>query len=103
MSAHLMLVVEDTFEITERGVVIAPMMLDLADLTGRLIEVELRRPDGTTLMADARVEAVRISPWRPGTSSDNALRFPNLRKSDIPIGTEIWMWADGSAPAHSDP
>jgi hypothetical protein len=27
----------------------------------------------------------------------------DLRKSDIPIGTEIWMWADGSAPAHSDP
>jgi hypothetical protein len=100
MRADLLVVVEDTFEITDRGVVVAPMMLGLADLTGQLITVELRRPDGTTLVTDARVEAVRISPWRPGAAGDNALRFPNLRKSDIPIGTEIWKQA-GSAS--SDP
>ncbi len=102
MSAHLLLVVVDTFEIIGRGVVADPM-IELADLTAQLINVELRRPDGTTLVADARVEAVRISPWRPGVKSDNVLRFPKLRKSDIPIGTEIWMRVDGSTSPGSDP
>ena len=75
MSAHLMLVVEDTFEITERGVVIAPMMLDLGDLTGQLIEVELRRPDGTTLAADAR--------WRP-YGSPVATRCQERQRTAVP-------------------
>ncbi len=102
MTANLIMVVEDTFEITDRGVVVVPMMLGLADLTGKLISVELRRPDGTTQATNARVEAVRISPWPPGAAGDNALRFPNLKKADIPIGTEIWKLGDSSAPAGSD-
>lgn len=95
MSADRILLVEDTFEITDRGVVVAPMLLDLGLVAGQEISVELRRPDGTTLLADARVEAVWISPWRPEITSNNALRFPRLRAIDIPIGTEIWMRTRG--------
>lgn len=86
---RLLVVVEDVFAITDRGVIVAPDV----DLGGpaRSIAVELRRPDGTTIHAEARAEVPFVNPPIIPPRARHVLRFASLTKSDVPAGTEIWV------------
>ncbi len=79
--------VEDTFAITKRGVVVAPEV-DLGD-GRRTITVELRRPDGAVVRAEACAEIPFTNP--PRLEARHVLRFATLSKADVPNGTEIWI------------
>jgi hypothetical protein len=83
-----LLTVEDTFAITGRGLMVAPMpALDEIRGPGD-IDVELRLPDGTR--RPARL-SVLTEFFHPAPSIQRwALMFRDLAKSEVPIGTEIW-------------
>jgi len=87
-----LLTVEDTFAITGRGLMIAPMPA-LHEIRGPgEIDVELRLPDGSRRAArlDILTEFINPTPairrW--------ALLFKDLSKAAVPIGTEIWCAED---------
>ena len=86
---RLLLVVEDAFAIADRGVIVAPDV-DLGDGGSRQIAVELRRPDGTSCVAVALAQVPFVDPPR-AHGLRHVLRFATLEKSEIPIGTEIWV------------
>ena len=92
--ARLLAVVEDTFAISDRGLVIAPFV-DLGGGPPRVVTVELHRPDGTVVSSEARAEVPFFDPPRPQPEARHVLRFASLTKLDVPIGTEIWMQEDG--------
>ena len=89
MGSRLLLVVEETFAIAGRDVIVAPDV-KLDDSSPRAMSVELRRPDGTTVSAEALVEIPFIDPPRLPLTIRHVLRLTNLTKQDIPIGTQIW-------------
>jgi hypothetical protein len=83
-----LLTVEDTFAVTGRGLIVAPMPA-LHEIRGPgEVEAELRLPDGTVRTATMSVVVEFIHPtpairrW--------TLTFKTLEKGDVPIGTEIW-------------
>jgi hypothetical protein len=86
---RLLVIVEDAFAISGRGVVIAPDV-DLGDGSPRQLTVELRRPDGTSCVAEAVAQVPFVDPPRAPVLR-HVLRFAALGKSDLPIGTEIWL------------
>ncbi len=90
MSLRLLVVVEETFAIADRGVIVAPDV-DLGDGSARSIAVEVRRPDGTTVQAEARAEVPFVNPLRLPLRPRHVLRFATLTKADLPTGTEIWI------------
>ncbi len=89
---RLLLVVEDTFAITGRGLIVAPDV-DLGPAVQYRILVELRRPDAST----CRVDAIAQQPLVGGQHvpdrgrKKHMLLFQTLSKQDVPIGTEVWM------------
>jgi len=90
-ASRLLLVVEETFTIAGRGLVVAPDA-DLGAISERRIRVELRRPDGTVASAEALAQVPFVNPPPP---ADRGLRhvlcLDGLSKPDVPIGTEIWI------------
>lgn len=82
---RLILTVEDTFSIRERGVVLAPP-LPASETRPRRFAVELHRPDGSVVWAMALVE-IAIS----GQAYRAHLRLPDIAKSDVPLGTKVWI------------
>jgi hypothetical protein len=83
-----LLAVEDTFAITGRGLMVAPMPA-LDEIRGPAeIDVELRLPDGTRRPARLSVLTELVHPT-PAIQRWGLL-FKDLAKSDVPIGTEIW-------------
>ena len=83
-----LLTVEDTFAISGRGLMIAPMPA-LHEVRGPgTIEVELRLPDGTRRAARLSVVHEFVLPT-PAVRRWACL-FEDLGKEDLPLGTEIW-------------
>jgi hypothetical protein len=91
-----LLTVEDTFAITGRGLMVAPMPARDEIRGPRDIDVELRLPDGTRRSARLSVLAEFVHPT-PSTPRW-ALMFADLAKSEVPIGTEIWCADDVFRP-----
>jgi hypothetical protein len=90
-AARLLLVVEDTFAISGRGLIVAPRV-DLGEgPIQRRLAVELRRPDGTRTRAEALGQLPFLYPHRVGESECHQLLFQHLGETDVPIGTEVWM------------
>ena len=87
---RLLLVVEDTFAISGRGLIIAPDV-DLGEGHQRHLNVELRRPDGTRFHAEALAQVPFVNPPRIGDRPRHVLLFTRLTKTDVPIGTELWI------------
>ncbi|MEO8701970.1 MAG: hypothetical protein ABI867_18135 [Kofleriaceae bacterium] len=81
---------EDTFAITGRGLIVAPDV-DFGDQRTRHLNVELRRPDGTTVQAEAVAQVPFMNPPRLTEPPRHVLLFARLAKSDVPIGTELWI------------
>jgi hypothetical protein len=82
-------IISDTFAIAGRGLVVAPAPL-ISDFPGpKVVEVELRRPDGSTATANLSFEHAFQTP--PPREYRWACIFRSLGKGDVPIGTEIWL------------
>ena len=88
-TARLLLVVEETFAISGRGLIIAPDV-DLGEAHQRHVNVELRRPDGTRVCAEAIAQVPFVNPPRNVSHPRHVLRFVRLGKADVPVGTELW-------------
>jgi len=73
--------VEDTFWITGRGVVLTPGFGDKPVRIGTVIR--LIRPDRSTLLTTIRGVEFHID--------QPILIGENLKKEDVPIGTEVWL------------
>ena len=83
-----LLTVEDTFAISGRGLMIAPMPAqDEVRGPGDFV-VELRLPDGTRRAASLSILPEMVNPTP--TIRRWACLFRDLGKPDLPIGTEIW-------------
>lgn len=85
---RLLLTVEDTFQVTGRGLVVVPgpLLQEFAD-EGEL-DVELRKPDGSCSQGVLSISYVfqRPSPKvRRWTCT-----FTSLSRADVPVGTQIW-------------
>jgi hypothetical protein len=89
-TSRLLLVVEDTFAISGRGLIVAPDV-DLGDAHQRSLNVELRRPDGTQLQAEVLAQVPFLNPPRPVDRTRHVITFAQLAKTDVPIGTELWI------------
>lgn len=85
--ARLLLVVEDRFAITGRGVLVTPM-LDASEARRERFLVELRSPGG----ARRRVEAFAQVPFFHPTPKVHRTQVAllGIAKDDVPLGTEVW-------------
>ncbi len=84
---RLLLVVEDSFAIAGRGLVVAPFLLATEAKMGRFA-VELRRPDGSTSRVEAFAQIPRIVPLPKVLRAHLALL--GVTKDDVPVGSEVW-------------
>lgn len=83
------LTVTDTFQIANRGVIVAPFVA-IGFFEGKKLPVlvELRLPDGSRTSVASLFTIPRRSPSRP--ELEFTCMLPNLEKPACPIGTEIW-------------
>jgi hypothetical protein len=89
--SRLLLVVEDTFQIAGRGLIVVPGPSADRYKPGPL-RVELRRPDGTRSEANGRLEFSFVSP-PPKLAPPLACVLLGLTKRDVPLGTQVWVLA----------
>jgi len=87
MERTKLLTVEDVFFIEGRGVLIMPMLTDYSGPTA--ISVILRKPNGEESVARAHLDIPRINP--PREPFPFACCLSDVRKQDVPIGTEVWI------------
>lgn len=84
----LLLVVEDAFDISGRGLIVVPGPT-LEDYDGPSeVAVLLKRPDGSTARTTLHYTRAFLIPTPAIRRWELVLR--GAAKSDVPIGTEIW-------------
>jgi hypothetical protein len=83
-----LLTVEDTFAMSGRGLMIAPMPARHELRGPGDITVELRLPDGTR--REARLSVLHEDLYPTPAIRRWACLFRDLGKTEVPIGTEIW-------------
>jgi len=91
---HL-ITVQDTFQITGRGLVVVPGPLR-EDVAGtENLPVELRKPSGERVLARLALTHTHQSPPAP---PEIARRWTSIlrgvSKADVPCGTEVWKFDD---------
>ena len=84
---RLLLVVEDTFEVRGRGLVLAPF-LPHAEARPDAFPVELHRPDGSIRWSSAFVQVPFLVP-RP-VQPQAHLSLLDTPKGEVPLGTKVW-------------
>ena len=82
-------IVADTFEITGRGLVVVPGPLESEYEGPRRFPVRLDLPNGDRLTAELTLEHIRKTP--PPTEYRYVCLLRGLAKSDVPVGTEIYL------------
>jgi hypothetical protein len=86
----LLFCVTDVFEISGRGSILVPgIPHSFSPPVWRGAPLLLRRPDGTTIVtALGDLPMINATATRQST----AILLPgDIKKSDIPIGTEVWL------------
>jgi hypothetical protein len=84
---RLLFVVEDTFAITGRGLVLVPGILPEGDERFRVgNSILLRKPDGSTV--ETRIGGLEL--LCPNPRHDVVIMLKDRTKADVPIGTEVW-------------
>lgn len=75
--------VEDTFQITGRGLILVPGLGTNADKVSIGMIIKLKKPDKTEIVTTiAGIAFARKAP----------LLLPKeIKKEDVPIGTEVWL------------
>lgn len=82
--------VEEVFEIPTRGCVIVPVVGDGADFKIRARDaIQLRTPEGLTL--DTHIDSVEFLKQAVGACRMGILLPSDVRKQDIPKGSEVWL------------
>ncbi len=85
--ARRLFVVEDTFAIRTRGLVLVPGLVPVGAERFRSGDpIELRRPDGSALAATIG----GLEMLSPDPSRGLTLLISGMAKDDVPIGTEVW-------------
>lgn len=80
-------VVEDTFVVEGRGLVLVPGILPEGDECFRVGDpILIRRPDGSDIAT--RIGALELI--CPNTRGDVVIMLKELVKADVPVGTEVW-------------
>lgn len=90
VDARLLVVVDEAFAISGRGIVVVPEVV-LEAASGIEIAVELRRPDGTAARAVASAHVPFFDPPSVPPRRGHVLLFAGLTKAELPPGTEIWL------------
>jgi hypothetical protein len=86
--ATLLFVVEDTFAIPGRGLLLTPGIIPGGKVILRAGDrIRMRRPDGKT--TDSTISSNECLMSAPHNNA-SYLVFNELTKDDVPIGTEIW-------------
>jgi len=83
---ELLLEVEGTFEITGRGLALAPDLKRQARSKDSIHEVVVERPDGSSVPSQARLA---VEHFRPG-GYKLVVYLPQLRKEQVPIGSKVF-------------
>jgi hypothetical protein len=91
MDRHF-LTVEDTFDITGRGLIVVPGPLESEYNGPRRFRVILKPPSRGILEAELTLEHVFQSP--PPKEIRYVCSLKGVAKADVPIGTEIWRSED---------
>jgi hypothetical protein len=96
-----LLVVESVLSLGRHGIFVLPELpVDEAlPISAPARRAELRRPDGSTLLAHVHVAIPRRSP--PPAVLTAFAHFRKLTAKEVPIGTEVWMLDD--APSAERP
>ena len=91
---EFLLKVEEVFELTGRGCVLDPAIPSATSLHIAINDpLELRRPDGSVI----RTHLYAFMHLRPNIHQVTPLVMPpEIKKSDIPVGTEVWLGVDAS-------
>ena len=89
--AQRLLTVEDSFQTSSKdlGLIVVPGPLQDEYPGSSPIQVELRKPDGSTQRATLHVSWMFQTP--PPKEYRWICHFRDLLKGDVPIGTEIWV------------
>lgn len=83
--------IEDIFLVTGRGLIVVPGPLRSEFAGGSSLPVELRRPDGTVLYAQASLQHFFQSPPPPPEIAKQwGCVLSGVTKEQVPIGTEVW-------------
>lgn len=85
----LLLTVENAFEISGRGVIIAPGPLQAEYDGPRQLEVTLISPNGAEQSAILTLEHVFQSP--PPKEHRWVCLLRGLTKAEVPLGAEVWL------------
>jgi len=84
---RLLFVVEDTFAIKSRGLVLVPGILPEGSERFRVGDpILLRKPDGSAV--ETRIGGLEL--LCPNPRHDVVIMLKELTKADVPIGTEVW-------------
>jgi hypothetical protein len=88
---RLLLKVEDVFNIAGRGLTLAPAIPDNLGFAIRPKDrIQLRTPNGRAL--DTHIASFSLSRPIGGGPTTVALELPSdIRRDDVPIGTEVWL------------
>ncbi|MEX2092030.1 MAG: hypothetical protein WD971_05100 [Pirellulales bacterium] len=85
--SRMLFIVEDTFYIQDRGLVSVPGIVPIGDERFRVgDEILLKRPDGTELATT--IGGLELCD--PNPRNEVVVVLKNLKKCDVPIGTEVW-------------
>lgn len=91
MATRLLFKVEDVFDISGRGCVLAPVIRDGLDFKIRSKDrIQLRTPGGS--VRETHIASIELLKPLDGGPCRMAIMLPrNLVKGDVPIGTEVWF------------
>jgi len=91
---RLLFKVEDVFDITGRGCVLAPVVPDGLDFKIRAEDrIQLRTPSGR--LVETHIASIELLKIRDGPCRMAIMLPRELTKSDVPVGTEIWYILEG--------
>lgn len=84
-----LLTIQETFDIKSWGaLVVVPGPLADEYTGAGMLEVQLRKPDGTTSHATLTIQWISQTP--PPKERRWGCLFHGLSKSEVPVGTEVW-------------
>jgi hypothetical protein len=93
----LLSVVEDAFEIADRGTVVVPH-LQAQQRWPASLSLELRRPDGTKVVTQGHVRLEHLLRRPPGQSEWVWTLCLDVPKRGAPPGTEVWELEPSTLP-----
>ena len=90
-TGRLLLTVEGAFDVRPGGVTVLPEAQLRTQTSPQRLVVELQRPDGQRLAAEAIASYVYFVPRQPDKVRGHELQLLGLTKHDVPVGTQVWV------------